>query len=129
MVMNVKKSALPFFFSSRRRHTRLQADWSSDVCSSDLVGGGLIDGDRAGVGGGIGDLAGVEGESGELLRRGGLGWHGITPVVGLLYECIEIEGNKENGSLSLRTLSRLEAWFDCGLAHQTLSTRAQGAAT
>src|SRR2546426_3885613 len=28
-----------FFFSSRRRHTRLQGDWSSDVCSSDLFGG------------------------------------------------------------------------------------------
>src|SRR5256885_3224151 len=25
-----------FFFSSRRRHTRLQGDWSSDVCYSDL---------------------------------------------------------------------------------------------
>src|SRR5438093_5523180 len=25
-----------FFFSSRRRHTRLVNDWSSDVCSSDL---------------------------------------------------------------------------------------------
>src|SRR5256885_10665258 len=25
-----------FFFSSRRRHTRLQGDWSSNVCSSDL---------------------------------------------------------------------------------------------
>src|SRR5256885_1290530 len=30
-----------FFFSSRRRHTRLQGDWSSDVCSSDLPGGGF----------------------------------------------------------------------------------------
>src|SRR5256885_9434538 len=28
-----------FFFSSRRRHTRLQGDWSSDVCSSDLPAG------------------------------------------------------------------------------------------
>src|SRR5258706_10910478 len=27
-----------FFFSSRRRHTRLVSDWSSDVCSSDLGG-------------------------------------------------------------------------------------------
>src|SRR5205807_4521163 len=27
-----------FFFSSRRRHTSLQGDWSSDVCSSDLRG-------------------------------------------------------------------------------------------
>src|SRR5436305_10443335 len=27
-----------FFFSSRRRHTRCGRDWSSDVCSSDLIG-------------------------------------------------------------------------------------------
>src|SRR5256885_10720743 len=32
-------SLLLFFFSSRRRHTRLQGDWSSDVCSSDLSAG------------------------------------------------------------------------------------------
>src|SRR5271166_4372520 len=30
-------SAFFFFFSSRRRHTRWPRDWSSDVCSSDLV--------------------------------------------------------------------------------------------
>src|SRR5574344_2553965 len=29
-------SSSPFFFSSRRRHTRRSGDWSSDVCSSDL---------------------------------------------------------------------------------------------
>src|SRR5437879_11387203 len=28
---------LLFFFSSRRRHTRYIGDWSSDVCSSDLL--------------------------------------------------------------------------------------------
>src|SRR5690606_19254565 len=28
---------LMFFFSSRRRHTRFSRDWSSDVCSSDLI--------------------------------------------------------------------------------------------
>src|SRR5207237_2383314 len=28
---------LYFFFSSRRRHTRFKCEWSSDVCSSDLV--------------------------------------------------------------------------------------------
>src|SRR2546429_4288868 len=28
-----------FFFSSRRRHTRCSRDWSSDVCSSDLIAG------------------------------------------------------------------------------------------
>src|SRR5256884_2450615 len=31
-----------FFFSSRRRHTRCSRDWSSDVCSSDLVLDGLL---------------------------------------------------------------------------------------
>src|SRR3989449_2053649 len=40
-----------FFFSSRRRHTRCSRDWSSDVCSSDLLDlkkivGGLILQDR-----------------------------------------------------------------------------------
>src|SRR2546422_6247870 len=29
-----------FFFSSRRRHTRCSRDWSSDVCSSDLLAEG-----------------------------------------------------------------------------------------
>src|SRR6266480_7974250 len=33
---------LYLFFSSRRRHTRLTCDWSSDVCSSDLILG-LVD--------------------------------------------------------------------------------------
>src|ERR1022692_4978687 len=41
-----------FFFSSRRRHTRLQGDWSSDVCSSDLLetdGRTLLGGDDVGI--------------------------------------------------------------------------------
>src|SRR5947207_10508767 len=39
-----------FFFSSRRRHTRSLCDWSSDVCSSDLIRlrrGGLLRGPPA----------------------------------------------------------------------------------
>src|SRR5256885_8195845 len=36
VVGDVTLLQLCFFFSSRRRHTRLQGDWSSDVCSSDL---------------------------------------------------------------------------------------------
>src|SRR5690606_40887049 len=40
-----------FFFSGRRRHTSFSRDWSSDVCSSDLVvllrlGGGLRERDH-----------------------------------------------------------------------------------
>src|SRR5690242_21853537 len=46
-----------FFFSSRRRHTRLTCDWSSDVCSSDLMG-------TTGAGGSTGTGLGFGGEDG-----------------------------------------------------------------
>src|SRR6266498_4887418 len=45
---------LVFFFSSRRRHTRCGRDWSSDVCSSDLVGLGLVFGCLTSLAGAIG---------------------------------------------------------------------------
>src|SRR2546430_17116116 len=35
--MVASSSVYRFFFSSRRRHTRFDCDWSSDVCSSDLL--------------------------------------------------------------------------------------------
>src|SRR2546430_10494320 len=35
-----------FFFSSRRRHTRFDCDWSSDVCSSDLLTGSSLRADE-----------------------------------------------------------------------------------
>src|SRR5438046_10235615 len=42
-----------FFFSSRRRHTRLVSDWSSDVCSSDLRDArSLLQGEGRAVAGG-----------------------------------------------------------------------------
>src|SRR2546430_11961274 len=40
-----------FFFSSRRRHTRFDCDWSSDVCSSDLGGPDARAADARGGGG------------------------------------------------------------------------------
>src|SRR5262249_59516926 len=42
-----------FFFSSRRRHTRLVSDWSSDVCSSDLHRAIRARGRRGGPGAGV----------------------------------------------------------------------------
>src|SRR5256885_13066939 len=63
---------LCFFFSSRRRHTRLQGDWSSDVCSSDLltVHRGSPEG-TPGVGLELAgdELKGTLVEVGDLLRR------------------------------------------------------------
>src|SRR5256885_17124369 len=65
-----------FFFSSRRRHTRLQGDWSSDVCSADRAAStnqrdaengsnalgtdGLIDSGLVGEGGLVQVVAGVD---------------------------------------------------------------------
>src|SRR2546429_6778063 len=37
IICNLADQLCIFFFSSRRRHTRCSRDWSSDVCSSDLV--------------------------------------------------------------------------------------------
>src|SRR5690606_40286799 len=45
-----------FFFSSRRRHTRFSRDWSSDVCSSDLVEASLLLGLPVHVAPGLGVL-------------------------------------------------------------------------
>src|SRR5256885_4678227 len=60
-----------FFFSSRRRHTRLQGDWSSDVCSSDLgadgghgVNLGILANDEELFGGGEFVVGAVFGEIG-----------------------------------------------------------------
>src|SRR6266702_7854236 len=58
-----------FFFSSRRRHTRWPRDWSSDVCSSDLVG--LARTGAAGVRLGTGRV---------LLIGGGTGGYGTSSV-------------------------------------------------
>src|SRR5690606_41124870 len=56
----VSPACCRFFFSSRRRHTRFSRDWSSDVCSSDLLLAGdleLFRGRRPEiVDGGAGDI-------------------------------------------------------------------------
>src|SRR5260221_13277637 len=61
-----------FFFSSRRRHTRSLCDWSSDVCSSDLlyVGtGSTLSGDRIALSS-IGDVSKVHGELSNTIFLG-----------------------------------------------------------
>src|SRR3989475_7875157 len=86
-----------FFFSSRRRHTRFDCDWSSDVCSSDLVA--LHQGLRhpleelLGVGGERLDVAplslGIQRVEREraLSRAGGAGDHGRSEERRVGKEC------------------------------------------
>src|SRR2546421_5327078 len=42
-IIGTAEGVVCFFFSSRRRHTRSDRDWSSDVCSSDLNGAPVAD--------------------------------------------------------------------------------------
>src|SRR5262249_58858866 len=82
--------AVFFFFSSRRRHTRLVSDWSSDVCSSDLLGDLL--GARAREQ--LVELLGPRGlRGGRHLERA----HGLVDLVGVgglalgeLHDAVEI---------------------------------------
>src|SRR6266516_6527541 len=96
-----------FFFSSRRRHTRSYGDWSTDVCSSDLVAIGQhylgvgadvdqhphaagpihVDGDE--VGGDVGaDMAGDE-------------WGAHHPALGMHPEAEPMRTLDERSALAL----------------------------
>src|SRR5256885_8522036 len=79
----MRRQSLFFFFSSRRRHTRLQGDWSSDVCSSDLKGFD-VDAVRAVRAAGVADLG--ENYAQELraksdaLDDAGIRWHFVGRI-------------------------------------------------
>src|SRR5437879_6485357 len=75
-----------FFFSSRRRHTRYIGDWSSDVCSSDLLRrqfSGLEDGRGSALGVkphdlGVGAACRIEVALGIRAQRPQIGGIGIS---------------------------------------------------
>src|SRR5256885_5105327 len=68
-----------FFFSSRRRHTRLQGDWSSDVCSSDL----LLS--VRGLSGAVLNDVSFDVAGGEVVGVGGLTGSGREELLPLLF--------------------------------------------
>src|SRR2546427_4200057 len=92
-----------FFFSSRRRHTRFDCDWSSDVCSSDL------------------DLVHLlQSRAARAARRARLCHPGLTPhtvsvthVPGLLcYRCSRLltrGGGSERRNTALRPIRTADA--------------------
>src|SRR3712207_9127753 len=78
-----------FFFSSRRRHTRYWRDWSSDVCSSDLLD----------------DVAGRVGGDGVPV-----GGHGLPLAIDLLFEppAAERRGETDGAAGGQRVVGRSE---------------------
>src|SRR2546429_7929638 len=75
-----------FFFSSRRRHTRCSRDWSSDVCSSDL-------------------LLGFIPHFGRVDHRLGLEQLTLSLAVGLLeHLSVDSQGLNESGVIRRRRL-------------------------
>src|SRR5690625_7361305 len=74
--------ALGFFFSSRRRHTSWPRDWSSDVCSSDLVGRTLRPGPGAAATGLVRTGGAPAPPGGRVHAVGGIGGDGGTGAPG-----------------------------------------------
>src|SRR2546427_10466442 len=108
-----------FFFSSRRRHTRFDCDWSSDVCSSDLMdqlakviddgdGGPLaLEGGGETAGGGVVARTGARGEDQDARHRtcpivpclGRRGWLDCTRSPGLWPTPSELRRNAGIGCI------------------------------
>src|SRR3989449_111454 len=92
-----------FFFSSRRRHTRCSRDWSSDVCSSDLV---RMD---------VTDTASIMRARGEVERA-----LGATPLIPLVNNA----GIPAAGPLELFPLDELRRVLDVNLIGVVAVTQA-----
>src|SRR6266850_6027227 len=90
----IASDSLSFFFSSRRRHTRLQGDWSSDVCSSDLAGPTVAFGIEAPGHFAQGSITGGSGSySTNAVGGGTYGLSGVyTAKVGGLWDGLLSEG-------------------------------------
>src|SRR6267143_1345927 len=72
-----------FFFSSRRRHTRWNCDWSSDVCSSDLAtdpDGDVLTYSATGLPGGL-SVSATTGVISGTLSYTSAGLHTVTATV------------------------------------------------
>src|SRR6266700_6342476 len=111
-----------FFFSSRRRHTRFSRDWSSDVCSSDLVGTAGSYAFRLTVPGGE-------------LPAAGVTWVGVVPSHrrrGILTEFMrrQLEDTRDRGeplAVLFASESAIYGRFGYGIAAPTVSLRAEKA--
>src|SRR2546426_4986640 len=113
-----------FFFSSRRRHTRLQGDWSSDVCSSDLLHplGDEVDPlqevELRGLSEGGGDAAsgGQEPERARCLEKAPTGDRGHVPPPRFVRRSVGRTQGAENLRRSSGIVKPLSGIFDARAA-------------
>src|ERR687898_1935782 len=100
-----------FFFSSRRRHTRLQGDWSSDVCSSDLGElVALVGANGAGKSTLLRALSGVHPASGKIVFEEAE-IHCLLPEARVALGIVQVpEGRQVFGPLSVDDNLRLGAY-------------------
>src|SRR2546427_8516093 len=104
-----------FFFSSRRRHTRFDCDWSSDVCSSDLTAP---------------DCAALKAAGAEepVRRKTGLlldPYFSATKIAWILDHVPGARGRAERGELAFGTVDSFLLWrLTGGRVHATDVTNA-----
>src|SRR2546430_10003990 len=124
-----------FFFSSRRRHTRFDCDWSSDVCSSDLYAPGVaavapttVFADTVRLGGQYGDLrldVALATSEPDALISGGLPRSHFLVLLGLL---VLMAGLVALAVLQMRReqeLARFRAALTAGVSHELRTPLAQ----
>src|SRR5207245_5324659 len=80
-----------FFFSSRRRHTRCYRDWSSDVCSSDLLPPGLVP--RHGAAGGDGHEVALAAGAVLVVRQELGGAADVLAVGRMAHQALDLDGD------------------------------------
>src|SRR5690606_40231455 len=97
-----------FFFSSRRRHTRFSRDWSSDVCSSDLIYETFTQKAAEGRGMSLDDLKAVA--SGRVWSGVEAKQRGLVDVFGTLDDAVAIAAQAEIGRASCRE----SVWISVG---------------
>src|ERR1022692_3155098 len=120
-----------FFFSSRRRHTRLQGDWSSDVCSSDLVSLRIACSRALGSEIAMSDVARPRLFSAtEVLLVPVAGWPVVGSVVPALVVVTPLRGVQVNGTVSPVEAMAAVSWRnrDVGRGEAEVIQRYRGAA-
>src|SRR3989454_231080 len=99
-----------FFFSSRRRHTRLQGDWSSDVCSSDLLSSSYNIGLSYELSGAVLSQPGLRGAQ-ENAAEADVGGAATSLANAVTQQYLTVLQTRQNADVARRQLDRNEEFL------------------